>query len=77
MMVRVCTLLSLIAISSVGCGDDRPPSASFVAPAGVSSIAGSQIARSGSFLLVSNVALSNQPDATGPTGTVKSGLGGQ
>ena len=77
MMPRVLFLLSVVTIGGLGCKDDRPPGTSLVAPAGGVLVAGSQGARSGSFMLVSNVSVSDQPVATGATVVLKSGLGAQ
>jgi len=76
-MRRVRALLAFSLITAA-CGDNHPPEVpAHLAPAAAPVVGGSQIARSKSFMLVTNVSPLNQQVASNRTNTLKPGLGEQ
>lgn len=76
--MKMCRAIAVLALVIAGCGDNQlPESTSFNSPSGFSSVGGSQVARSKSFMLVTSVSASPQPVSKNSTVTLKSGLGEQ
>lgn len=74
--MNFCRAIALFALVVAGCGDNqRPASTSYNAPGGVSSVGGSQVARSKSFTLVTSVSSSPQATSKNHSVTLTSGMG--
>lgn len=75
--MRSALLFVLVLVAA--CGDNiRPPEgADFASPAASSSMGGSQVARSKSFMLVTSVAMNDQPVASSDSFTLSPKLGAQ
>lgn len=76
--MKICRVIAVLTLVVAGCGDNlRPESTSFNAPAGFSSVGGSQVAHSKSFMLVTSVSTSPQSVAKNRNVKLTSGLGEQ
>jgi hypothetical protein len=79
-MMRTIQILAVLALAAGGCGDnDKPQDVSFTSPAGAggaSSVAGSQVAHSKSFTLVTNVSAAHQTPAQSASFKMTPAMGG-
>jgi hypothetical protein len=73
--MRLSRTLLVLVLAAAGCGDNHvPPSATGNTSGGFSSVGGSQVSHSKSFMLVTNVSNVNQPISKNSTVTLKPGL---
>lgn len=75
--MRMLHSLAAIAVLAIGCGDNTKPDTSPTTPTTVSSVGGSQIARSKSFVLVTNVSPFHASLAQSKSYSLKPALGGE
>ncbi len=72
--MKLFRAVALLAFVVAGCGDNYIPEGTS-SPSGFSSVGGSQVAHSKSFMLVTRVGTSPQATSTSRTHTLESGLG--
>lgn len=73
--MRLSRTILILVLAAAGCGDNtHPPSAAGNTTAGFSSVGGSQVSHSKSFMLVTNVSNTNQPVSKNSTVSLKPGL---
>jgi hypothetical protein len=75
--MRMLHAFAAIAVLAIGCGDNTRRDTSPTTPTTVSSVGGAQIARSKSFVLVTNVSPFHASPSNSKTYSLKPALGGE